>query len=196
MPLFKYGAAGFFNRLKAFAEDESGSSKVESIVTDILATVQKRGDQAIFELTEKLDGVRLNSKTLKVSNAELILGEQSLSSIDRRAIRDSIHCVTAFNRQSIPKKWSRKNPHGATVGERFYPIQRVGIYVPGGSVPLVSTVIMTATLAKIARVPEVCVCTPPDKNGGIAPAMAAVLSICGITEVYKIGGAQAVAAMG
>jgi histidinol dehydrogenase len=195
MPEFKYGAASFFKRLKAFAEDAAGSAKVETIVSGILDSVKKDGNKALFALTEQLDGARLTARTLRVSAAELKAGEKSLSAVDRKAIRESIRCVQAFNKESIPKDWTKKNPHGATVGERFYPIQRVGIYVPGGSVPLVSTVIMTTTLAKIAKVPEVCVCTPPDKQGGIAPAMAGVLSLCGIKEVYKLGGAQAVAAM-
>ena len=195
MPAFKYGAAGFYNRLRAFAEDAAGSAKVETIVSDIIGDIEKRGDKALFEITERLDGARLSPKRLKVTETELKAGEKSLSTKDRKAIKESIRCVKAYNRESLPRNWSKKNPHGATVGERYYPIQRVGLYVPGGSVPLVSTVIMTATLAKIAKVPEICVCTPPNQEGGIAPAMAGVLSLCGITEVYKIGGAQAVAAM-
>lgn len=195
MPKLKFGSAGFYKRLKAFAEDASGSGKVESIVSDILNAVRKDDDKFLFEITEKLDGARLNPSTVQVSEAELRKGEQSLSGKDRKAIRESIRCVQAFNKRSIPKDWSAKNPHGAKVGERYYPIRRVGIYVPGGSVPLVSTVVMTTTLAKIAKVPEICVCTPPDRDGKIAPAMAGVLSLCGIQEVYKLGGAQAVGAM-
>ena len=195
MPTFKFGAPSFYKRLSAFAEDAAGSSKVESIVSDIISDIQKGGDKALFAITERLDGARLNPRNLKVTEAELKAGEKSLSPKDRKALKESIRCVKAYNRESLPKNWSKKNPHGATVGERYYPIQRVGLYVPGGSVPLVSTVIMTATLAKIAKVPQICVCTPPNKEGGIAPAMAGVLSLCGIKEVYKIGGAQAVAAM-
>lgn len=195
MPAFKYGAAGFHKRLKSFAEDAAGSSQVESIVSEILDSIKQGGNQALFDLTKKLDGARLTARSLRVRAEELKSGEKSLSSRDRKAIRESIRCVKAYNRHSIPRDWSTKNPHGATVGERFYPIQRVGLYVPGGSVPLVSTVIMTATLAKIAQVPEICVCTPPNREGAISPAMAGVLSICGVREIYKIGGAQAVAAM-
>lgn len=195
MPQFTYGAAGFFKRLSAFAEDASGSAQVETTVADILAAVKAGGDKALFELTERFDGARLTAGSLRVSETELKDGAKGLSASDRRAILESIRCVKAFNRESLPRNWTKKNPHGATVGERFYPINRVGIYVPGGSVPLVSTVIMTTTLAKIAKVPEICVSTPPDKEGGIAPAMAAVLYHCGIHEIYKIGGAQAIAAM-
>ncbi len=195
MPIYKYGAAGFFKRLKSFAEDTSGSSKVEQIVTDILRSIEQGSDCALFQITERLDGAKLTPKTLMVTEAELRAGEKSLSRKDRKAIREAIKNVTFFNRESLPKNWTKRNLHGAKVGERFYPINRVGLYVPGGSVPLVSTVIMTSTLAKIAKVPEICVCTPPDSEGSIAPAMAGVLSMCGISEVYKLGGAQAIAAM-
>ncbi|MCZ6674407.1 MAG: histidinol dehydrogenase [Verrucomicrobia bacterium] len=195
MPVLTFGTAGFLKRLKSFAEDAAGSPQVESIVSGIINSVRTGGDKALFDITEKLDGPRLTAKTLKLTDAELKRGENSLTAKDKRAIRESIRCVKAFNRKSVPKNWTAKNLHGASVGERFYPINRVGIYVPGGSVPLVSTVIMTTTLAKIAKVPQICVCTPPDKEGGIAPAMAGVLSLCGIRELYKIGGAQAVAAM-
>lgn len=195
MPTFKYGAPGFYKRLKSFAEDAAGSSQVAVIVSDILKAIETSGDSALFEITERLDGAKLNSQSLRVSEAELKAGEKSLSAIDRRAIREAIKNVQLFNRESIPRNWSKKNLHGATVGERYYPVRRVGIYVPGGIVPLVSTVVMTTTLAKIAKVPEICVSTPPNAEGAIAPAMAGVLSMCGIKEVYKLGGAQAVAAM-
>jgi histidinol dehydrogenase len=195
MPVFKYGVAGFYKRMKSFAEDATGSSQVEIIVSDILDAIETSGDTELFKITEKLDGAKLNSKSLRVSEAELKAGEKSLSVKDRKAIRGAIKNVQLFNRESLPKNWSKKNLHGANVGEHYYPIRRVGIYVPGGTVPLVSTVVMTTTLAKIAKVPEICVCTPPTAEGEITPAMAGVLSMCGIKEVYKIGGAQAIAAM-
>lgn len=192
---YQYGSAGFFNRLQSFAEGASGSSEVEAVVTDILQAVAKRGDRALFELTAKLDGALIPAESIRLSPEELEHGVQNLSAREQRAIGESIRCVESFHRQSIPENWTGKNPHGATVGERYYPIRRVGIYVPGGSVPLVSTVIMTVTLAKIANVGQICVCTPPDRGGAIASAMAGVLSLCGVDEAYKVGGAQAVAAM-
>lgn len=195
MATYPYGSDGFFQRLQAFAEDASGSAEVEAVVTGILQAVAGRGDRALFELTAKLDGATISAKSIGLSRQELERDEQSLSAQDRRAIGEAIRCVESFNRQSLPENWSGKNPHGATVGERYYPIRRVGIYVPGGGVPLVSTVIMTTTLATIANVGQICVCTPPNRLGAIAPALAGVLSICGVDEVYKVGGAQAVAAM-
>tara|TARA_B100001123_G_scaffold412178_1_gene509162 strand:- start:12155 stop:13450 length:1296 start_codon:yes stop_codon:yes gene_type:complete len=195
MPQFKFGSVGFYKRLASFAEDAKGSAKVEKIVSDIISSVRNDGDKALFQLTEKLDGAKLNSGTVRLTDFDLRAGEWSFSRRDRQAIREAIRCVKAYNKKSVPKNWTARNPHGAKVGERFYPIRRVGVYVPGGGVPLVSTIIMTTTLARIAKVPEICVCTPPNPGGSITPAMAGVLSLCGIKEAYKIGGAQAVAAM-
>ncbi len=195
MATYQYGSVGFFQQLQAFAEDASGSAEVEAVVTDILQAVARRGDRALLELTANFDGATISANSIRLSGKDLKKGVQSLSARDQRAIAESIHCVESFNRQSLPENWTGENPHGAMVGERYYPIRRVGIYVPGGSVPLVSTVIMTTTLAKIANVEQICVCTPPNRRGTIAPALAGVLSICGVDEVCKVGGAQAVAAM-
>ena len=96
---------------------------------------------------------------------------------------------------SSPQNWKSKNSQGGVVGERFYPIQRVGLYIPGGNVPLISTVVMTAVLARLVKCPEICVCTPPKADGSMDPGMLAALSMVGVEEVYKVGGAQAIGAM-
>ncbi|MCB1123682.1 MAG: histidinol dehydrogenase, partial [Verrucomicrobiae bacterium] len=114
MARFTYGSAGFFKRLSAFAEDAAGSSQVEAIVADILEAIKTKGDKALFEITERLDGARLNSRSLRVSESDLKEGAQSLSAKDRRAILESIRCVKAFNQESLPRNWNKKNPHGAT----------------------------------------------------------------------------------
>ena len=100
-----------------------------------------------------------------------------------------------FNLKTLPEDWSSKNRHGARVGEKFDPIRRVGLYVPGGQVPLVSTVLMTATLARIAGCPEIAAFTPSGPGGRIAPDLLAALQLAGVEEVYRIGGVQAIGAM-
>ena len=101
----------------------------------------------------------------------------------------------SFINVAILKNWESENLHGGLVGEHYYPIHRVGIYVPGGQVPLVSTVIMTVTLAKVAGVPEIVVATPPGTNGQVSSQLLAALDLSGVDEVYKIGGAQAIGAL-
>ena len=103
--------------------------------------------------------------------------------------------IAAFARKSKRRNWQSKNLHGAAVGEKFDPFQRVGVYVPGGTAPLVSTALMTVTLAKVAGCPEIAVCTPCGKDGSVNPALLFAARAAGATEVYRVGGAQAIAAM-
>lgn len=185
----------FQKALRTFCEQAIVSGDVTDVVTQVLAAVCKRGDTAVLEYTQKFDQAKLSAKQMRVSNAELKASVKSLSAGDRKAIRESIGLVKDFHKKTLPKDWKAKNAQGGIVGERFYPIQRVGLYIPGGNVPLVSTVIMTAVLAKLVKCPEIAVCTPPDADGNIAPGMLAALSMIGIQEVYKVGGVQAIGAM-
>ena len=185
----------FFSKLKQFCQKGIVASNVTEVVSEILHAVQKQGDTAVLKYTKQFDGANLKTQELRVPHSALKEAERSLSTSDKKAIRESIRLVKAFHKNTLPKNWSMLNEQGGRVGERFYPIDRVGLYIPGGNVPLVSTVVMTATLAQLVGCPEVIVCTPPAKDGSIAPAMLATLSIIGIKEVYKVGGVQAIGAM-
>jgi histidinol dehydrogenase len=185
----------FTKTLKRFCEKASTSADVAHVVTEVLSAVRKGGDRAVLDATQRFDGAELKASTLRVAPAELKAAVKTLSSVERKAIRESISIVKAFHKKTLPKDWQAKNAHGATVGERFYPIKRVGLYIPGGNVPLVSTVIMTAVLAKLVKCPEITVCTPPRPDGTVAPGMLAALAMVGIEEVYKVGGVQAIGAL-
>ncbi|MGZ0655943.1 histidinol dehydrogenase [Coraliomargarita sp. W4R53] len=185
----------FQSALRTFCEQTIVSGDVTDVVTSVLADVRQRGDAAVLEYTEKFDGAHLSAKAMRVSPEALKASVKSLSVADRKAIRASIALVKDFHKKTLPKDWKAKNAQGGIVGERFYPIQRVGLYIPGGNVPLVSTVVMTAVLAKLVKCPQIAVCTPPDAEGNVAPGMLAALSIIGIDEVYKVGGVQAIGAM-
>jgi histidinol dehydrogenase len=164
-------------------------SHIQKSVAKILQQVQEKGDSAVIELTRRFDGAKLTSSQLRVKQSQL--QRAKVSKELAQAASQTLREVEAFARASLPKSWTRMNGHGARVGEKFDSIRRVGIYVPGGSVPLVSTVFMTVALARVAGVPEVVVCTPPP----IAPEILWACLFCGATEVYQIGGAQAMAAM-
>lgn len=185
----------FQSALRSFCQQAIVSGDVSDAVTSVLADVRQRGDAAVLEYTEKFDGAKLSALSMQVSSQALKESVKTLSSADRKAIRASIALVKDFHKKTLPKDWKARNAQGGIVGERFYPIQRVGLYIPGGNVPLVSTVVMTAVLAKLVRCPEIAVCTPPDASGEVAPAMLAALSMIGIDEVYKVGGIQAIGAM-
>lgn len=185
----------FQNALRTFCEQAIVSGDVSDVVTGVLADVRLRGDSAVLQYTEKFDRARLTAQDMRVSPEAIKASVKTLSAVDRRAIRESIALVKDFHKKTLPKDWKAKNAQGGIVGERFYPIQRVGLYIPGGNVPLVSTVVMTAVLAKLVKCPQIAVCTPPDADGNIAAGMLAALSMIGIEEVYKVGGVQAVGAM-
>ena len=185
----------FRNTLRKFCERATVPGNVSKVVSQVLAEVCRHGDRAVLQYTRKFDGARLTAKDMCVDPAEMQAAVKTLSAAEGKAIRESITLVKEFHKKTLPKAWQAKNAQGGTIGERFYPIRRVGLYIPGGNVPLVSTVIMTAVLAKLAGNPEIAVCTPPSARGSIAPGMLAALSVVGIHEVYKVGGVQAVGAM-
>ena len=198
MRVLNASARGFEKRLLSFIETANDISDVAGPVTEVLSAIRDHGDKAVIEYTERFDKVTLTPNRLRVPESALKAAVKSLKPEQKRAFKEAIKSVAEFHKNTLPKSWKGKNPHGATVGERFYPIQRVGLYVPGGQVPLVSTVIMTSVLAKIAGVPEIAVASPPtaSNNGLPSETMLAALYLCGITEVYAIGGAQAIGAFG
>lgn len=185
----------FWKRLRGFAEAGPAGEETAATVRAILADIRAKGDSALCAYTEKFDRAKLRPADLRVPPAELAAAARSLPPARRKAVKKALHCVEDFHRRSLPKGWSGSNPHGATVGEIYHPLERVGLYIPGGRVPLVSTVIMTAGLARLAKVPEVAVTTPPRPDGSIDPGLLAALHICGVREVYKAGGVQAIGAL-
>jgi histidinol dehydrogenase len=185
----------FYRKLEQFATDEKHSASVEETVRKILGDIRERGDRAVIEYTGKFDGFKSTARDLRVDPALLKEAESALSPTQRKSIRSAIRCVRAFHVKGIPENWMGRNPQGGRVGERWYPIERVGIYIPAGNVPLVSTAVMTTTLARLAGVGSIAVFTPANREGRISPQMLAGLSLCGVSEIYRIGGAQAIGAM-
>src|SRR6266581_6977744 len=168
---------------------------IEERARAILQEVEKRGDEAILELTERFDGAKLDAGQLAVTQAELMSASLQADPSLRAAVAEADKNIASFAKKSRRKDWSMRNSHGAMVGEKFDPFQRVGIYVPGGTAPLVSTALMTVTLARVAGCPEIVVCTPCGNAGTINSALLFAARAAGATEIYRVGGAQAIAAM-
>ena len=187
--------ANLLHKLNAFIPSAGSDDSITATVSKILFDVRTRGDDAVIEKTLQYDGISLKPNQLRVCKEQLDDSLHSLSSAQRKALDDAISNVSLFHQQSFPENWLKPNHHGGLVGERYYPIKRVGIYVPGGQVPLVSTVIMTVALAKVAKVPEIVVVTPPGESGEIHAPLLAALKLLEVEEVYKIGGAQAIGAI-
>ena len=168
---------------------------IEQRTRAILDAVQARGDEAVLELTEKFDGAKLTAGQMAVTQAEFMAASLKADNALRAAVAEAEANIAGFAGKSKRKAWSAKNSHGAAVGEKFDPFQRVGIYIPGGTAPLVSTALMTLTLARVAGCSEIVVTTPCGKDGAINPAILFAARAAGATEIYRVGGAQAVAAL-
>jgi len=196
MKIIRYSDRTFQGRLReVMAPSSLFDPAIEERTRAILDAVQRRGDQALLELTERFDGVKLTAAQLAVTQAELVAASLKADYALRAAVAEAERNIAAFARKSLRKAWQMRNSHGAVVGEKFDPLQRVGVYIPAGTAPLVSTALMTVTLAKAADCPEIVVCTPCGKHGTIQPALLFAARAAGATEIYRVGGAQAIAAM-
>jgi histidinol dehydrogenase len=195
MRTLSYDDQNFPADLAEYCRGADVPAEISAAVAAILAGVRTGGDAAVAAYAEKFDGARLKPAEFRVSAAELAAAARSLPAGDRKALAAARRNIRDFNRRGLPAAWSGRNLQGARVGEKFDPIRRVGLYIPGGEVPLVSTVLMTATLAQIAGCPEICAFTPAKAGEPIAPALLAALQLSGVREVYRIGGVQAIAAM-
>jgi histidinol dehydrogenase len=169
--------------------------EIEQRTKSILHEVFVRGDDAVLEFTEKFDGAKLTAEQLAVTQAELFNASLAADKPLRAAVAEAEKNIASFARKSLRKNWQSKNSHGADVGEKFDPFTRVGVYIPGGMAPLVSTALMTITLAKVAGCKEIVVATPCGIDGAINPAILFAARAAGATEIYRVGGAQAIAAL-
>lgn len=168
---------------------------IEERTRDIVNAVEERRDGALIEFTERFDGVTLTPDRLPVTTAELMNAALLADEPLRKAVAETHRNVTAFAKRGLRRAWQTTNPHGALVGEKFDPFHRVGIYIPGGTAPLVSTALMTITLAQVAGCTEIVVCTPAGRDGSVNPALLFAANYAGATEIHRVGGAQAIAAM-
>lgn len=185
------GREALANALRSLAT----SNDVRDVVTELLAAVAAEGDAAVLRLTRQFDQADVRAEQLRVTKAELEAAVETLTKAQRFAIEAAAASIRDFHEKTVPQPWTALNPHGAEVGERFYPLGRVGLYIPGGQVPLVSTVLMTAIPAMVAGCRSIAVCTPPRADASIDPGLLAALQLIGLDEVYRVGGVQAVGAM-
>ncbi len=167
--------------------------ELNTIVTGVLDDIKKRGDRAIFDYEERFDHVRLS--TLTISDDEI---NEAWENIDR-SLRDAILLahdnIRIFHESQKFKRQKVQTAEGVTCWQKSVPIQRVGLYIPGGTAPLFSTVLMLATPAKIAGCEEIVLCTPPDKEGRVNPAILVAAKVAGVSRIIKAGGIQAIGAM-
>jgi histidinol dehydrogenase len=196
MKIVRHTDKDFSARLREVAADSSlFDAEMESRTKAILNDVFVRGDDAVLDFTEKFDGAKLSADQLAVTAAELLASSVKADHSLRAAVAEAETNIASFAKKSLRNNWQSKNSHGASVGEKFDPFTRVGVYIPGGTAPLVSTALMTVTLARVAGCQEIIVTTPCGRDGSINPAILFAARAAGATEIYRVGGAQAIAAL-
>lgn len=169
------------------------SLKTEAIVREIIENVRKNGDKALFEYCEKFDGVKLDA--FKVSEEEI---SKAISETDEEflnILKEAKENIEAFHTLQKRNNFVKNDKTGVVMGQKITPVEKAGLYVPGGTASYPSSVLMNAIPARIAGVERIVMVTPPSKNGKIAPSILAAAHIAGVDEIYKLGGAQAVAAL-
>ena len=184
--------SSFRSSLKRQALPDPATFKV---VSSIIEEVKKRGDAALIEFTKKFDDAELTMETMRVSALEMEEARQTVSEKTKLAIQATQKNIQLFTEKSKRKDWSCRNHEGAEVGERFLPFDRIGLYIPGGKAPLVSTVLMTGAFAQAVGCSEIIATTPCGKDGKVNAALLYALSEVGVKRVLKVGGAQAIAAL-
>ena len=169
--------------------------RVEEKVKRIIDDVRIMGDDALIKYTRKFDKVKLNWRQLKVSQIEIGGAYANISPNFVSSLKIIIENVNRFCRRQLRKSWRIKGAEGTILGENYTPLERVGIYIPAGTAPLVSTVYMTVLPAKLAGVKKIVLISPPDKNGYINQHILVIADLLKVDEIYRVGGAQGIAAL-
>jgi histidinol dehydrogenase len=195
MKIISYKDKTFQDDLAPLFERTAYPEEIETYVAAILKDIKKRGNPAIAKFAKKFDKVTLTPAKFKVSLREINAASKKVSSKNKKAIKTAIKNISEYAEKQIPTPWSFTPRPGVVVGERFEPLDRVGVYIPGGTAPLVSTVVHTAAIAKTAGVQEIVAVTPPDSKGKILPELLFAMEQAGVTEIYRLGGIYGIAAM-
>lgn len=181
---------------KLISRAAESDSDIEASVRSTLEYVQTQGDKAVLDLESRYDNIVFTSvEALKVSDKEIAEATASVSPELKAAIAQAYSNIRKFHSAQMPQTVKVETSPGVVCYQKAVPLRRVGLYVPGGRAPLFSTVLMLAVPASVAGCPETVLCTPPDKDGKANPVIVYAASVCGVRNIFKIGGAQAVAAM-
>lgn len=191
MKVFTYPDKKKWNQL--IQRPVTDNAELGKTVSAILEKVRKKGDKAILKYTKDFDGVKL--KSLLITSAEIANAGKLVSDKLKTAIQQAKKNIETFHIAQQEEVKKIETMPGVVCWRQSIGIEKVGLYIPGGSAPLFSTVLMLAVPAQIAGCKEIILCSPPSKDGTINPAILFAANICGITKIYKVGGVQAIAAM-
>ena len=195
IPIVKFTPHKELPELEKFLARPAIDPEAEETARRVLADVRATGDKAVQKYTKEFNGINLPPAKFAVPKEERLAASEQVDLMFKRSASDVFARIVRFGKAGMRKDWSMATPKGGVLGEKFTPLARVGAYVPGGAAPLASTALMSVSLAKIAGVPEIVACTPCDKKGRVDPFLLHALEVAGATEIYRIGGIQAIAAM-
>ena len=195
IPIVKFTPHNELPELERFLERPAFDAAAEETARRVLADIRAGGDKAVQKYTKEVNGLHLAPAKFAVPREERLAASEEVDLVFKRAASDIFARIVRFGKAGMRKDWSMATPKGGVLGEKFTPLSRVGAYIPGGAAPLASTALMSLALAKIAGVPEIVACTPCDKKGRVDPFLLHALEVAGATEVYRIGGIQAVGAL-
>jgi histidinol dehydrogenase len=170
-------------------------ASAEAVARPILDEIKAQGDAAVLHYAHKFDTPGLKAKNLKVSAEEITEAKKEVDRDFLKQAKEADKRIFAFAKAGKRDDWEMETTRGGRLGEQYMPLDRVGVYIPGGTAPLASTSLMTATIARAAGVQEIVACTPADKEGKVNPFVLVALDLAGVTEIYRIGGVQAIGAM-
>ena len=170
-------------------------TEYEKIVSDIIENVKVKGDEALFEYTLNFDKCNITADTIKVTEDEIKEAYSKLDAEFIEVLKKSANNIRKFHEKQLRNTWIETKPDGSILGQRILPVEISGVYVPGGKAAYPSSVLMNVVPAKVAGVERIIMCTPPSKEGSVNAGTLVAADIAGVTEVYKVGGAQAIAAM-
>ncbi|MCD5401609.1 histidinol dehydrogenase [candidate division NPL-UPA2 bacterium] len=180
--------------LEKIVNRSSLDETVDETVRKIIEDVRRNGDRAVLKYTKKFDGISLKASQLRISRKEINDASRNMDKELVKLINSVCRNIIKFHKRELRTSWTLKK-RGLTLGQRYHPLKRVGIYVPGGTAPLLSSLLMTAVPARVAGVPDIVMTSPPGKSGRIHPHLLAAAELLDINEIYRVGGAQAVAAL-
>jgi histidinol dehydrogenase len=195
IPLLSTQQRDFERRFASIrGRNATGDAKTDAVVREIVEAVRRRGDAAVLRYTAKFDGVRVPAAKLRVASADIEAAVRSVPARVVKALRLAARRIEAFHKRQRQPSWQFRDATGLTLGQQITPLRRVGVYVPGGRAAYPSSVLMNVIPARVAGVDEIIMVSPAGRDGH-NPAVLAAAAIAGATAVYRVGGAQAVAAL-
>lgn len=195
IPVLNWQISSPTDTVEAFLRRPAFDERAEAAATTCLAAIRARGVDAVLEACATFDNAHMSASEMRITEAELDQAEAACDATVKQAILQAAERVETFAKAGLRPDWTIPTPQGGRLGERFHPMDRVGVYIPGGTAPLASTSLMTVVLAKAAGVKEIVACTPSRNGLSVSAPLLYALRVAGATEIYRVGGIQSIGMM-